>query len=315
MIKDSQYDKGENKIAKQLKLVSSVEDKVDQLMIQLKQENEETRDILFRGFIQIYQQNIDLQNQLVSVKKELKIVTKQLQKKIEEERVKEEKQLRRKNRKRLPRREPITRELYEYLIDEANALNYSKSFRGARLRLALVLLLITGARISELLPLRLYQVETLFKKGWIAIDRAKRGPLNHKAFLTEEGKKLLKNRFEDLKQVAYFKTADSFIFTAQDSDQPLQRDAWNRIINSFLKRASEKLDNKPNLRSHSFRIGYITKLWKDTSDLEFIRQVIGHASIDTTSIYVANLSEKERQHRMTLLGKNEPLESPKSASK
>lgn len=285
---------------KQRQLVSSVNDKVDQLMIQLKQNNDETHDILYKGFLQIFQQNIELKNQLASVKKELNIVTKQLNQKLEQERMNEEKRLRRKNRNRLPRREPITPELYEFLIGEAN----TKSFRGARLRLALVLLLITGVRISELLPLRLSQVETLFTKGWISIDRVKRGPLNHKAFLTKEGKKLLKNRLKDFELVACFKNPDSYIFTAQDSEEPLQRDAWNRIINSFLKESSQKLDNKPNLRSHSFRIGYITQLWKDTSDLEFIRQVIGHSSIDTTSIYVNNLSENERQERIALLGKD-----------
>lgn len=194
-------------------------------MIRLKQENNDTRDILYKGFIQTYQQNIELQNQLALVQKELDILTKQLEKKLEEERLIEEKRLRRKNRKRLPRREPITQELYEFLIEEVNATNYGNSFKGARLRLALSLLLVTGVKISELLPLRLNQVETLFKKGWIAIDRAKRGPLNHKAFLTNEGKKLLKSRLKDLEQVSYFKNPDSFIFTAQDSTEPLQRDA------------------------------------------------------------------------------------------
>jgi integrase len=44
-------------------------------------------------------------------------------------------------------------------------VEYSQSFRGARLRLALALLLVTGVRIRELLPLRLNQIETLFTKG------------------------------------------------------------------------------------------------------------------------------------------------------
>jgi site-specific recombinase XerD len=78
----------------------------------------------------------------------------------------------------------------------------------------------------------------------------------------------------------------------------LKRDAWNRSINSFLKECCEKLDGKPNLRSHSFRLGFITQLWKDTSDLEFVRQVIGHAIIDTISVYVDDLSRKDRQERM-----------------
>ena len=32
--------------------------------------------------------------------------------------------------------------------------------------------------------------------------------------------------------------------------------------------------------------------------IEFVRQVIGHSKFDTTSSYVQDLSEKERQERM-----------------
>lgn len=58
------------------------------------------------------------------------------------------------------------------------------------------------------------------------------------------------------------------------------------------------MPNQPNLSSHSFRIGFITQLWRDTQDIEFVRQAIGHAKVDTTSAYVENLSEQERQERM-----------------
>jgi site-specific recombinase XerD len=62
-----------------------------------------------------------------------------------------------------------------------------------RLRIAICLLPITGIRINELLPLKVYQLQTLVEEGWIAIDRSKRGPASHKAFLTKEGKKLVKD--------------------------------------------------------------------------------------------------------------------------
>lgn len=101
---------------------------------------------------------------------------------MEQERLVQEQRIRRKKRKRLPKREPITKEIYDFLISEAEAVSYSNSFRGARLRLALALLLVTGIRIGELLPLKLYQVQTLFAEGWITIDRAKRGPSSYKAF-------------------------------------------------------------------------------------------------------------------------------------
>ena len=91
-------------MGEQIQLVSSVEEKVDQLMIQIQQEKKDTREILFSDFIQTFQQNnklikqnIDLQNQLTSVQEELDILTKQLEKKLEEEHLIEEKRLRRKN--------------------------------------------------------------------------------------------------------------------------------------------------------------------------------------------------------------------------
>jgi len=58
------------------------------------------------------------------------------------------------------------------------------------------------------------------------------------------------------------------------------------------------MDDDPNLSSHSFRVGFITELWRDTNNIEFVWQAICHAKIDTTSQYVENLSKKERQDRM-----------------
>jgi len=94
------------------------------------------------------------------------------------------------------------------------------------------------------------------------------------------------------------KEKDSFIFTPEDSNKPLQREAWNRVINGFLTDCSKKLEREPKIRSHSFRIGYITQLWKDSKDIEFVKQSIGHQKLDTTSAYITKLSDKEREERI-----------------
>ena len=287
----------------------SVDITVDQIMLQMSEDQSQTRAIIQCGFIglatqneNLYRQNQELQEQLASLQEDFEVIKTQLQKKLKAEQVLEKQRERYKKRKRLPKREPITKEVYEFFISETNRLDYSNSFRGARLRLALALLLVTGVRISELLPLKLDQVQTLLNESWIAIDRVKRGPASHKAFLTKEGKQMIKNRRKDLEMISYFKDANSFIFTAENSNKPLQREAWNRVINSFIKDCVHKLDNKPLLRSHSFRIGFITQLWKDSNDIEFVRQTIGHASLDTTSNYVKTLSEEDRQKRMLKMG-------------
>ena len=51
------------------------------------------------------------------------------------------------NRKRLPRREPVTREIYDLLIQAS----VSPVYNSVRLRVALRLLTVTRIRINELL--------------------------------------------------------------------------------------------------------------------------------------------------------------------
>ena len=108
----------------------------------------------------------------------------------------------------------------------------------------------------------------------------------------------MRERRSDFELLQLFKKSDSYIFTAENSKKPLAREAFTNLINKFLKDCSRRMDRNPNLSSHSFRVGFIRQLWRDTKDIEFVRQAIGHAKIDTTSQYVENLSEKERQARM-----------------
>ena len=90
------------------------------------------------------------------------------------------------NRKRLPKRDPMTREIYNELIKAAEGPTYI----NLRTRIALCILAITGIRINELLPLKVEQLQTLVQESWIEIDRSKCAPSNQKAFLTKEGKKI-----------------------------------------------------------------------------------------------------------------------------
>jgi len=62
-----------------------------------------------------------------------------------------------------------------------------------------------------------------------------------------------------------------------------------------MREVSNQLPGKLNITSHSFRIGYITQLWKDSKDIEFVKQSMGHRRINTTSAYVTKLSDQERR--------------------
>lgn len=248
-----------------------------------------------RGFIGIAVRNQKLLELNEKLQKELDKVLTELNE-IKSER---EAKIKRKqawlNRKRLPKRDPINYEIYKLLLEESEGPSYV----SIRTRVAICLLTVTGIRISELLPLKVWQVQTLVEEGWISIDRLKRGPANHKAFLTKAGKQMIRDRQEDFDALIRIKNKDSYLFTSdRNPNQMLQRQTLTMDVNKISKVVSQRLPDKPNITSHSFRIGYITKLWTDSKDIEFVRQTIGHQKLDSTSVYVRNLSDKQRQERI-----------------
>ena len=98
------------------------------------------------------------------------------------------------------------------------------------------------------------------------------------------------------------KELDSYIFTPEaNHSKQLDRVVITRDVNKVMREVSNQLPSKPNITSHSFRIGYITQLWKDSKDIEFVKQTIGHRNLDTTSAYVNKLSDQERQKRIDQL--------------
>ena len=61
-----------------------------------------------------------------------------------------------------------------------------------------------------------------------------------------------------------------------------------------MREVTSEIIGQPNLTSHSFTMDYITQLWRDVKDIEFVRQAVGDVKIQYTSSYVENLSDQER---------------------
>ena len=108
---------------------------------------------------------------------------------------------------------------------KCNIINY-KNYTAACLQVTLSLLAITGVRVNELLPLKVHQLKTLLAEGWIAIDRSKRGPASHKAYLSKQGKQILKSRQKDFDLLYLFKEDNSYIFISQLDQKPIL--IWER---------------------------------------------------------------------------------------
>ena len=110
-----------------------------------------------RGFIGLAQQNQKLVKLNKQLPQQLETVVEELNQIKQERREKEIRKQTRANRKRLPKRDPMTAEIYKELIKEAEGPTYLH----VRLRLALCLLAVTGVRINELLNIKVSQLKTL----------------------------------------------------------------------------------------------------------------------------------------------------------
>ena len=222
------------------------------------------------GFIGLAKQNQELLDLNKELSEELKKVVKELDILKKEREEKEIRKQARAKRKRLPKRDGLTLEIYEQLITSITGSDY----KSARLRLAILILTICGIRVSELLPLKVGQLLTL--SNWISINRSKRGPSSHKAYLTGLGKTLMDKRRQDFEIIFTMKQLNNYVFTSEKTHyKPLRRDTLTKEINLVLRNLSKILPDKPNLTTHSFRIGFISQLWRDTNDIEFVRQAIG----------------------------------------
>jgi site-specific recombinase XerD len=98
------------------------------------------------------------------------------------------------------------------------------------------------------------------------------------------------------------KELDAYLFASESNHfKKLRRESITRNVNKVMRLVSKQLPGQPKITRHSFRIGYITQLWKDSKDIKFVKQIIGHRKLDTNSAYVNQLSDQERQKRINQL--------------
>ena len=94
----------------------------------------------------------------------------------------------------------------------------------------------------------------------------------------------------------------AYVFSPETNHfRKLRREVITTDVNKIMHKVSKIFPGQPNITSHSFRVGYITQLWKDSKDIEFVKQTIGHQRLDTTSAYVNKLSDQERRKRISQL--------------
>lgn len=159
-----------------------------------------------------------------------------------------------------------------------------KSFVKERKIRALLLLYLTGLRVSNLLLLNVRHMKELFEKGKTQISLIKGGDKRFNLVLSNKGRKLLLSYKDHFLVLSSKKNENDPVFSPIDKmDAPMPRENLDRELNKILAKASEIF--KKNIKTHSFRATVITELLANSITIDDVKEIIGHKSISSTLNY------------------------------
>lgn len=172
----------------------------------------------------------------------------------------------------------LEKKLPEYLseseIEQLLSLPDFKTFKGIRDLAILELFYGTGIRLSELINIKVGQID--FKQQLIRVigkgNKERIVPFGGSAKLILEKYLLIRPQF------AENSVENLFVLKSGKKMYPM---AVQRIVQKYLKQASQVQQKSPHILRHSFA----THLLNQGADIRVVKDLLGHENLATTQIY------------------------------
>jgi integrase/recombinase XerD len=188
------------------------------------------------------------------------------------------------NTPKLPKRLPsvLSREEVEALLSQPD----SALPRGQRDKAMLELLYATGLRVSELVGLKIFNIN--LEAGYVRTlgkgAKERMVPMGAKAM------EALKEYLND-GRIRLLKQKSASCLFVNTRGKPLSRQGFWKIIKQYGLKAGIRKEVKPHLLRHSFA----SHLLEYGADLRSVQIMLGHADISTTQIYTHVTRERLKQ--------------------
>lgn len=156
--------------------------------------------------------------------------------------------------------------------------------KGLRDRAMLELLYASGLRVSELITLRITDIN--LSVGYVRCydERIERiVPIGTPA-------KMAISKYIDKARMSMLKGKDSELLFVNCNGGELSRQGFWKIIKQYQKKAGLKSDITPHVLRHSFA----AHLLENGADLKSIQEMLGHADISTTQVYLKLVNSRIR---------------------
>lgn len=144
-------------------------------------------------------------------------------------------------------------------------------------KLMIELMYSAGLRVSELVNLKVDDLEFEKNYGWV---RKGKGNKDRLFIIAQSVKKELKDFINKNK-------TDSYIFKGNNKNHISQK-----TIQEIVKKSAKKAKINKNVHCHTLRHSFATHLIENSYDVNSVQSLLGHNSSETTMIYVHMASPK-----------------------
>ena len=138
----------------------------------------------------------------------------------------------------------------------------------------------TGIRVSELVSIKLLDIETE-QKTIRVLGKGKK----HRIVVFGDPTQQNLKRFLSVRSVLYSKVKSIYLFPSKNKNNKNDINISTRTVYNVVKKYLSLVSSNENLGPHSLRHSFATHLLQAGSDLMAIRDLLGHTSLRSTQIY------------------------------
>lgn len=157
---------------------------------------------------------------------------------------------------------------------------FDDDFEGFRDRLVLELFYLSGMRLSELVNLKMNDINTYNLTVKVLGKRNKERIIPITQQFVDNYKKYLNYREE-------ISPKSNYIFLTEKGDKIYEKLVY-RLVNKYLSLVTTADKKSPHVIRHTFA----THMLNNGADLNTIKEILGHASLSATQVYTHNTIEK-----------------------